>query len=90
VYRVRGFASHSSCSFWFVIGNKLVNLVTNVFFSRHISDVETGSKLMRADVWKELGLTGNRFDCRTRDHGPVATAGLPDPRCSDPVLRAEP
>jgi dolichol-phosphate hexosyltransferase len=62
VYGVRGFASHSSYSFWFVIGNKLVNLVTNLLFDCFISDVETGYKLMRSDLWKELGLTGNRFD----------------------------
>lgn len=61
-YGVRGFASHSSYSFWFVIGNKLVNLVTNVLFNCYVSDVETGYKLMRSDLWKELGLTGNRFD----------------------------
>ena len=62
VYGVRGFASHSSYSFWFVIGNNLVNLFTNLLFDCYISDVETGYKLMRSELWKELRLTGHRFD----------------------------
>ena len=62
VYGVRGFASHSSYSFWFVVGNKLVNLVANLLFDCYVSDVETGYKVLRAELWKELGLTGNRFD----------------------------
>jgi len=62
VYGVRGFASHSSYSFWFVMGNKLVNLTANLLFDCYISDVETGYKLIRSELWKELGLTANRFD----------------------------
>jgi glycosyltransferase involved in cell wall biosynthesis len=62
VYGVRGFASHSSYSFWFVVGNKLVNLMANLLFDCYISDVETGYKVIRTELWKELGLTGNRFD----------------------------
>jgi glycosyltransferase involved in cell wall biosynthesis len=62
VYGVRGFASHSSYSFWFVVGNKLVNLMANLLFDCYISDVETGYKVIRTELWKEIGLTGNRFD----------------------------
>ncbi len=62
VYGVRGFASHTSYSFWFVIGNKLVNLFTNLLFDSYLSDVETGYKLMRTELWRDLGLRGARFD----------------------------
>jgi glycosyltransferase involved in cell wall biosynthesis len=62
VYGVRGFASHTSYSFWFVIGNKLVNLFTNLLFDSYLSDVETGYKLMRTELWRDLNLSGDRFD----------------------------
>lgn len=62
VYGVRGFASHSSYSFWFVVGNKGVTLATNLLFDCYISDMETGYKVMRSDLWRELHLQGDRFD----------------------------
>lgn len=62
VYGVRGFASHSSYSFWFVLGNQFVTLATNVLFDCYISDMETGFKVMRADLWRQLRLAGDRFD----------------------------
>jgi glycosyltransferase involved in cell wall biosynthesis len=62
VYGVRGFASHSSYSFWFVIGNRGVSMATNLLFDCFISDMETGYKAMRSSLWKRLNLQGNRFD----------------------------
>lgn len=62
VYGVRGFASHSSYSFWFVVGNKGVTLATNLLFDCFISDMETGYKVMRSDLWRRLHLQGDRFD----------------------------
>lgn len=62
VYGVRGFASHSSYSFWFVAGNKGVTLALNLLFDCYISDMETGYKVMRSDLWRQLQLAGDRFD----------------------------
>ncbi len=62
VYGVRGFLSHSSYSFWFVLGNKGVTLATNLLFGCFISDMETGYKVMRSDLWRKLRLEGDRFD----------------------------
>jgi glycosyltransferase involved in cell wall biosynthesis len=62
VYGVRGFASHTSYSFWFVIGNRVVTFATNILFDCYISDMETGYKALRTDLWKRLNLQGNRFD----------------------------
>jgi glycosyltransferase involved in cell wall biosynthesis len=62
VYGVRGFAGHSSFSYWFVIGNKLVTLCTNLLFGCYISDMETGYKVLRSRLWQQLHLSGNRFE----------------------------
>ena len=62
VYGVRGFASHTSYSFWFVMGNRAVTFFTNLLFDCYISDMETGYKLLRTELWKRLNLQGNRFD----------------------------
>src|SRR6476646_7907543 len=71
VYGSRSFAAHSAYSFWFVIGNKLVTLWTNVLFNCYLSDMETCYKLMPLSVWRSLGLSANGFDIE-----PVITAKL--------------
>jgi glycosyltransferase involved in cell wall biosynthesis len=62
VFGVRGFASHSAYSYWFVIGNRLVTTATNVLFNCYIQDMETGFKAMRTDLLRRLGLQGDRFN----------------------------
>jgi dolichol-phosphate hexosyltransferase len=62
VYGSRSFAAHSAYSFWFVIGNKLVTLWTNVLFNSYLSDMETGYKLMPLSVWRSLDLQSDGFD----------------------------
>ena len=62
VYGVRGFAGQTAFSFWFVLGNKAVTLATNVLYDCYISDMETGYKVLRSELWKRLNLNGTRFD----------------------------
>jgi len=62
VYGVRGFAGQTAFSFWFVMGNKAVTLASNVLFDAYISDLETGYKVLRSDLWRRLNLRGSRFD----------------------------
>ncbi|MHB8612759.1 MAG: glycosyltransferase family 2 protein [Candidatus Dormibacteraceae bacterium] len=62
VYGTRGFAGQTAFSFWFVVGNKAVTLATNLLFDCYISDMETGYKVLRSDLWRRLGLSGMRFD----------------------------
>ena len=62
VYGVRGFAGQTAFSFWFVLGNKAVTFAANLLFDCYISDLETGYKALRADLWRRLNLQGNRFD----------------------------
>src|SRR5258706_4494182 len=62
VYGTRGFAGQTAFSFWFVMGNKVVTLATNLLFDCYISDMETGYKVLRSDLWRRLNLQGKRFD----------------------------
>lgn len=62
VYGVRGFAGQTAFSYWFVVGNKLVTLATNMLFDCYISDTETGYKVLRSELWKRLNLQASRFD----------------------------
>jgi len=62
VFGVRGFLSHSAYSFWFVLGNKAVTLASNMLFDCYISDMETGYKVLRSELWRRLNLQGRRFD----------------------------
>ncbi len=62
VYGVRGFASHTAYSYWFVLGNRLVTTFTNVLFNCYIQDMETGFKAMRTELMRRLRLRGRRFD----------------------------
>jgi glycosyltransferase involved in cell wall biosynthesis len=62
VYGTRSFSSHSAYSFWFVMGNKLVNLWNNVLFNSYLSDLETGYKVMPLELWRSLELRSNGFE----------------------------
>jgi glycosyltransferase involved in cell wall biosynthesis len=62
VYGVRGFAGQTAFSFWFVLGNKAVTMATNILYDCYISDMETGYKVLRSELWRRLNLQGTRFD----------------------------
>jgi glycosyltransferase involved in cell wall biosynthesis len=62
VYGVRGFGGQTAYSYWFVIGNRMVTMASNVLFDSYISDMETGYKCLRTDLWQRLSLRGTRFD----------------------------
>jgi glycosyltransferase involved in cell wall biosynthesis len=62
VFGIRGFASHSSYSFWYVIGNKAVTLAANVLFNSWLGDIMTCHKAMRTEVFRSLGLRARGFE----------------------------
>jgi dolichol-phosphate hexosyltransferase len=62
VYGTRTFSSHTAYSYWFVVGNRAVNLWNNVLFNTYLSDLETGYKLLPLDLWRDLDLQANGFD----------------------------
>lgn len=62
VFGSRGFAGQTAYSYWFVIGNKLVTVASNILFDAYISDMEVGYKCLRSELWRRLNLRGERFD----------------------------
>ena len=62
VYGSRTFSSHAAYSFWYVMGNRVVTLTTNVLFNCYLSDMETGYKVMPLAVARALGIRANGFD----------------------------
>ena len=71
VYGVRGFASHSAYSFWYVMGNKLVSLAANVLYNSWLSDIMTCHKVIDTATFCALPLRENGFAIE-----PEITAGL--------------
>jgi hypothetical protein len=43
-------------------GNLLISFLINFFFNSHLSDIETGYKAMRKDIFERLELKANRFE----------------------------
>jgi len=62
VYGTRAFGSHTAFSFWFVMGNKLLALWTNVLFNCYLSDIETCFKMVRTEVLRRTRLRSDDFD----------------------------
>ena len=62
VYGTRAFGSHTAYSFWYVVGNKMLCLWTNVLFNSYISDLETCFKMVRTSVLRSLRLRSDSFD----------------------------
>jgi hypothetical protein len=62
VYGIRGFFGHTAFNYLFVLGNRAVTTACNVLFNCYISDLETGYKVLRSDLWRRLNLKGARFD----------------------------
>ena len=75
VYGTRAFSSHTAYSFWFVVGNRLVNLFNNVLFNRYLSDLETGYKLMPLEVWRRLDIRSSGFDLEPEVTGKLQRLG---------------
>ena len=75
VFGTRGFASHSSFSFWYVLGNKAVTLVANVLFNSWLADIMTCHKAMATDVWRSLDLRSRGFELEGEITAAVLDAG---------------
>jgi glycosyltransferase involved in cell wall biosynthesis len=75
VYGTRAFGSHTSFNFWYVVGNKFLNLWANVLFNCYISDLETCYKMVRTDVLRGLDLRSNGFDIEAELTAKLLRAG---------------
>jgi glycosyltransferase involved in cell wall biosynthesis len=61
VFGTRGFQAHSAYSFWYVVGNKAVTVFANLLFNSWVSDIMTGQKALRTDVFRSLDLREQGF-----------------------------
>jgi dolichol-phosphate hexosyltransferase len=61
VYGNRSFGSHSSFSFWYVMGNKAVTTAANVLFNCYLGDLETCFKLMPVSLFRSLDVRSHGF-----------------------------
>jgi glycosyltransferase involved in cell wall biosynthesis len=61
VYGTRGFQSHSAYSFWYVLGNHAVTFFANLVYNSWISDMMTGHKAMRTELFRSLDLRERGF-----------------------------
>jgi glycosyltransferase involved in cell wall biosynthesis len=61
VFGTRGFQSHSAYSFWYVVGNRGVTLVTNVIYNSWLSDIMTGHKAIETELFRSLELRERGF-----------------------------
>ncbi|TIH37855.1 glycosyltransferase family 2 protein [Subtercola vilae] len=75
VYGTRAFSSHTSYSYWYVMGNKGINLFTNIVFNAFVSDVETCYKLMPISLYRSLNVTSNGFGMEAEITGKLLARG---------------
>jgi dolichol-phosphate hexosyltransferase len=61
VYGNRTFGSHSSFSFWYVMGNKAVTTYANMLFNCYLGDLETCFKLMPVELYRSLDIRSKGF-----------------------------
>jgi glycosyltransferase involved in cell wall biosynthesis len=75
VFGTRAWTSQSSFSFWYVIGNKVVTMATNILFNCWISDVMTCHKAMRTELFRSLPLRERGFAVEPEIAARVLLAG---------------
>jgi len=61
VYGNRTFGSHSSFSFWYVMGNKAVTTAANMLYNCYLGDLETCFKLMPVSLYRSLRVKSRGF-----------------------------
>jgi glycosyltransferase involved in cell wall biosynthesis len=61
VYGNRTFGSHSSFSFWYVMGNKAVTTAANMLYNCYLGDLETCFKLMPVELYRALNVKSRGF-----------------------------
>jgi glycosyltransferase involved in cell wall biosynthesis len=61
VLGTRQWQVHTAYSFWYVIGNRAINLAANALYNVWLSDSMVGMKLVPADLFRSLGLREDGF-----------------------------
>jgi glycosyltransferase involved in cell wall biosynthesis len=61
VFGTRAWQAHSAFSFWYVIGNRAINVAANVLYNVWLSDCLAGLKLMPLELFRALELRESGF-----------------------------
>lgn len=59
--RFMGGAPHRVFFFWHMVANKFLTLISNAFTNLNLTDMETGYKVFRSSIIKQIKLRENRF-----------------------------
>jgi glycosyltransferase involved in cell wall biosynthesis len=59
--RFIGGSPHRILFFWHTIGNKVLTFLSNMFSNLNLSDMETGYKVFRTDIIRQIQLNEKRF-----------------------------
>ena len=62
VYGTRFLGPHRVLLFWHMMGNFFLNLLTNLLYNSTLTDMETGYKMFKKEVIKNIPLESNGFD----------------------------
>ncbi|MGH2674282.1 MAG: glycosyltransferase family 2 protein, partial [Actinomycetota bacterium] len=75
VYGTRAFGAHTAYSFWYVVGNKLVNLWASFLFDTWLSDVYTCLKMAPTELWRAVDLRAVGFGVEAETTGKFLSRG---------------
>jgi len=76
VYGNRTFGSHSSFSFWYVMGNKAVTTAANMLYNCYLGDLETCFKLMPLELYRSLDVRSKGFGMEAEVTGKLLRRGV--------------
>ena len=76
VYGNRTFGSHSSFSFWYVMGNKAVTTAANMLYNCYLGDLETCFKLMPLELYRSLDVKSRGFGMEAEVTGKLLRRGV--------------
>ena len=62
VFGSRFLGPHRVFLFWHYLGNKVLTLICNVLYNSILTDMETGFKMIRTEVFKSLDIRSSTFD----------------------------
>lgn len=62
--------------FWNDFGNRMVTRLSNLFSHLHLSDMETGYKVFRAEILKKIKIESNRFGFEPEITAKIAKLGF--------------
>jgi dolichol-phosphate hexosyltransferase len=76
VMGTRVFQAHSAYGFWYVLGNRAINLAANVLYNAWISDVLNCYKVMATELFRSLPLREDGFGIDAEIPARVLRAGV--------------